>query len=87
MSFGAIIRLLTLALQLWVQRESRREELQLDADEKEWNRLRELGTPESTLSADRLRQRIVRGSGIVGQIGTLPTTDSSISKGPSNSNS
>lgn len=87
MSFSAIIRLLTLALQLWVQRESRREELQLDADEKEWNRLRELGTAESTLSADRLRQRIVRGSGIVGQVGTLSTTNTEISKGSDSSNS
>lgn len=80
--FTSILRLLVLALELWVQRELRKEELQLDYDEKEWNRLRELGTPESTVVADRLRKRIVRSVGVVGKFYVVSTPDSSTAGGP-----
>ena len=67
----ALIRLLTVALELWVQRESRREEINLLSDENEIQRLRSLGDSASQLLADRLRQRITRGVGVIGKVNSL----------------
>lgn len=72
MPLNSLFRLLVLCLELWVQRESRREVLELLNDEKELSRLRELGDPVSQLTADRLRARIIRGSGIVSRVYTQP---------------
>lgn len=74
---GDIFRLLVLALELWVQRESRREIRQLEEDEKEILRLRQLGDPASQLSADRLRARVTRGIGIVSRVDAKPAASSS----------
>lgn len=84
MSITAILRLLTLVLELWVLRESRREQRELEQDEKEINRLRSLGDPASQLLADRLRARVLRSAGIVSKVYTEPTSSSS-SVGQSNS--
>lgn len=78
------LRLIVVALELWVQRESRREQLNFEADEKELESLRTIGTADATLRADRVRKRLVRGQGIVASTYSLPASDSPSVGGPGN---
>lgn len=73
---GNLLRLLVLALELWVLREARREQRDLESDEQEIHRLRNLGDPISQLRADRLLARALRSAGVVSRVNNEPTTGS-----------
>lgn len=84
--FGNLLRLLVLALELWVLREGRREQLELEKDEQEIQRLRSLGDPISQLRADRLLARILRSAGIVSRVNAEPTAGPAPVSRPDNPN-